>query len=111
MLQVEVYCTISRHSQPSGQLFTAIYQASPAGSGLTQLLPDTVMTLTQWQQTLATWPTPYKLIDIPAGAGLGDSVSGVLELAYVDWQQGKRPHWSEALPYYGQHPVEDKPGG
>jgi tRNA A37 threonylcarbamoyladenosine modification protein TsaB len=33
-------------------------------------------------------------------------VISVLELAYLDWQQGKRPHWSEALPFYGQHPVE-----
>jgi len=29
-----------------------------------------------------------------------------LELAYLDWKQEKRPHWSEALPFYGQHPVD-----
>lgn len=91
-----------------GQLFTAIYQAH---SGLTQLLPDTVMTLPEWQETLKNWQTPYELIDIPAGAGLGTSVSSILELAYLDWQQGKYPHWSDALPYYGQHPVEEKAGG
>lgn len=90
-----------------GQLFVAIYQPSPDNSGLTQLLPDTVMTPETWQQTLETWQTPYQLIDIPAGIGLGASAANLLELAYLDWQQGKRPHWSEALPYYGQHPVED----
>ena len=89
-----------------GQLFTAIYQASPAYSGLTQLLPDTVMTPQEWQQTLETQQTSYQLIDIPAGAGLGAAVSSLLELAYLDWQQGKSSHWSEALPFYGQHPVE-----
>ncbi len=87
-----------------GQVFAAIYQALPAGSGLTELLPDTVLTPEAWQQTLATWPTPYELIQAPAG--LGASVSSLLELAYLDWQQGKRPDWSDALPFYGQHPVD-----
>ncbi|MCA1993899.1 MAG: tRNA (adenosine(37)-N6)-threonylcarbamoyltransferase complex dimerization subunit type 1 TsaB [Coleofasciculus sp. S288] len=89
-----------------GQLFTAIYQLSD--SGLTPLFPDTVLTPEKWQQTLDSWQTPYQLIDIPAGAQLGTSVSSLLELACVEWQQGKRPHWSEALPFYGQHPVEEK---
>ena len=89
-----------------GQLFTAIYQPTPNNSGLTQLLPDTVMTPEAWQQTLETWTTGYQVIDIPAGVGLGASVSRLLELAYLDWQQGKQTHWSEVLPFYGQHPVE-----
>jgi len=29
----------------------------------------------------------------------------LVELAYLDW--GKRPDWSEALPFYGQHPVDN----
>lgn len=89
-----------------GQLFTAIYQLSPSGSTLVPLFPDTVLSPEKWQQTLDNWSTSYQLIEIPAGVGLGDSVSSVLELAYWDWQQGKCPHWSEALPFYGQHPVE-----
>ena len=88
-----------------GQLFTAIYQVLP--SGLMQVLPDAVMTSEYWQQTLAAWQTPYHLIEIPAAAAMGSSVAGLLELAYLDWQQGKRPNWSEVLPYYGQHPVDN----
>lgn len=87
-----------------GQVFASVYQASPTTSGLTQLLPDTVMTPEGWQQTLDNWHTPYQLIQAPAG--LGASVSSLLELAYLDWQQGKHPDWSEALPFYGQHPVD-----
>ena len=87
-----------------GQVFAAIYQVNPAGSGLIELLPDTVMTPEVWQQTLASWPTPYDLIQVPAALGM--STSSTLELAYLDWQQGKRPDWSEALPFYGQHPVD-----
>lgn len=87
-----------------GQVFAAIYQVTPGGSGLNQLLPDTVMTPEAWQQTLANWHTPYDLIQAPTN--LGASVTSVLELAYLDWQQGKRPNWSDALPFYGQHPVD-----
>ena len=89
-----------------GELFVAIYQASSTGVGLTSLLSDTVMTQEDWKQALESLETPYQLIDVPAE--LGTSVTSVLSLAYLDWQQGKCPHWSEALPFYGQHPVEDK---
>ncbi len=89
-----------------GEIFVAIYEVSPTGSGLTQLLPDTVIKPEKWQQTLENWPNSYHLIQ--ASDKLGASVSSVLELAYLDWQNGLRPHWSEALPFYGQHPIEDK---
>ena len=88
-----------------GQVFAAIYQVNSAGSGLIELLPDTVMTPEVWQQTLASWPTRYHLIQVPAALGM--STYSTLELAYLDWQQGKRPDWSEALPFYGQHPVHN----
>jgi tRNA threonylcarbamoyl adenosine modification protein YeaZ len=89
-----------------GQLFTAIYQASPVGLPLTARLLDAVMTPDRWQQSLDALEMPYELIDV--SANLGASVSSLLELAYLDWQQEKHPHWSEALPFYGQHPVADK---
>ena len=89
-----------------GQLFTAVYQVSTGGSVLTQLLPDAVITPDTWKQSLDDLDMPYELIDVPTD--LGSSAMSVLELAYLDWQQGKRPHWSEALPFYGQHPVETK---
>ncbi|HEY9602982.1 MAG TPA: tRNA (adenosine(37)-N6)-threonylcarbamoyltransferase complex dimerization subunit type 1 TsaB [Allocoleopsis sp.] len=88
------------------QLFAAIYQVRSSDSGLTALLPDTVLTPDKWQHTLDNWKIPYELIRIPAGVGLGTSVSSLLELAYLNWQQDKRPHWADALPFYGQHPVE-----
>ncbi|RCJ36512.1 tRNA N6-adenosine(37)-N6-threonylcarbamoyltransferase complex dimerization subunit TsaB [Nostoc minutum NIES-26] len=87
-----------------GKVFAAIYQLTPDSSGITALLPDTVLTPEAWQETLANWNTDYQLIE--AKSGLAATVTSVLELAYVEWQQGQRPNWSEALPYYGQHPVE-----
>ncbi|NES19665.1 MAG: tRNA (adenosine(37)-N6)-threonylcarbamoyltransferase complex dimerization subunit type 1 TsaB [Symploca sp. SIO3E6] len=89
------------------QLFTAVYQVSSLADGLlTQLLPDSVMTPETWQQSLESLQIPYQLVDVPRD--LGTNAASVLELAYSLWQQGKLPHWSDALPFYGQHPVETK---
>ncbi|MGB7891794.1 MAG: tRNA (adenosine(37)-N6)-threonylcarbamoyltransferase complex dimerization subunit type 1 TsaB, partial [Microcoleus sp.] len=73
-------------------------------SGLTELFPDTVMTPESWQEKLETWENSYQLIEV--ASELGWSVSSVLELAYLEWQMGSRPDWSDALPFYGQHPVK-----
>jgi tRNA threonylcarbamoyl adenosine modification protein YeaZ len=87
-----------------GQIFGAIYQIAADNSGIIALLPDTVFTPEKWQETLNNWQTEYQLIK--ATSGLAATVTSILELAYLDWQQNKHPHWSEALPYYGQHPVD-----
>jgi len=84
-----------------GKVFGAIYQVN---SELKVLFPDTVLTPEAWQETLANCNIDYQLIQ--AQSGLAATVTNILELAYLEWQQGKRPDWSSALPYYGQHPVE-----
>ncbi|MEI1376962.1 tRNA (adenosine(37)-N6)-threonylcarbamoyltransferase complex dimerization subunit type 1 TsaB [Nostoc sp. UHCC 0926] len=87
-----------------GQVFAAIYQLEPDASKLRVCLSDRVFAPEAWQETLANWNTDYQLIQ--AQSGLAATVTSILELANLDWQHGKRPNWSEALPYYGQHPVE-----
>lgn len=87
-----------------GEVFGAVYQKSVNDLKQVELLPDTVMKPEVWQQTLADLTYPYKLIEV--SGNMGASVDRLLELAYLDWQRGLRPHWSEALPFYGQHPVE-----
>ncbi|MDM9581590.1 tRNA (adenosine(37)-N6)-threonylcarbamoyltransferase complex dimerization subunit type 1 TsaB [Nostoc sp. GT001] len=87
-----------------GQIFAAIYQFEPDISKLKVCLPDRVFTPEAWQKTLANWNTSYQLVQ--AQSGLAATVTSILELANLDWQEGKFPNWSEALPYYGQHPVE-----
>ncbi len=78
-------------------LYTAIYLGTKA------LLPDSLMTVQEWRKTLETWQTPYQLIK--AENNLGSSVVSVLEIAGLQWQQGKRSNWIDALPFYGQSPV------
>ena len=91
-----------------GQLFTGIYQQKINNLGLIELFSDRAIMPEEWNHTLNNLSMEYQLIDIPAGAGLGKSVSSLLELAYINWQEGERPHFEEALPFYGQHPVEGR---
>ncbi|MEG4211208.1 tRNA (adenosine(37)-N6)-threonylcarbamoyltransferase complex dimerization subunit type 1 TsaB [Microcoleus sp. S13_B4] len=86
-----------------GQVFGAVYSIN-SNSGVTELFTDTVMTPESWQEKLDNWGNSYQLIEV--GSELGWSVSSVLELAYLEWQMGSRPDWSDALPFYGQHPVK-----
>lgn len=92
-----------------GEVHGAIYTIasginSESGSNsITALLADTVMSADCWQQTLATWQRPYRLVQ--AEGGLGTTAQSLLNLARLDWQLGIKPHWSEALPFYGQSPV------
>lgn len=85
-----------------GEVYGAIYRINQNGT-LEVQLADRVMSLEAWQQQLGDWSNPYQLVQ--AEGELGATVQAVLELAYLSWQQGDRPHWSEALPFYGQSPV------
>lgn len=88
-----------------GQIFGAIYQINPDKSEITTLLADTVFTPEQWRKVLESWATQYHLIS--AKSDLAVTVDSILDLAYLDYQQGKKPNWNDALPYYGQHPVDN----
>ena len=92
-----------------GQLFGAIYAIAENNDndlGLIELFAERVLMPESWENILKDYPNSYQLIEVKNE--LGASVSSLLELAYLDWQQGKRPNWLETLPYYGQHPVEEK---
>jgi len=85
-----------------GELFGAIYGIDEAGT-LIAYSSDNLFTPDDWQTLLARWPQPYELV--LTGNNLGHTVSNVLNLAHLKWQNGQHPHWSDVLPYYGQHPV------
>ncbi|MEL7225771.1 MAG: tRNA (adenosine(37)-N6)-threonylcarbamoyltransferase complex dimerization subunit type 1 TsaB, partial [Cyanobacteria bacterium J06576_12] len=48
---------------------------------------------------------PMRRVETIAGAGIADSVTGVMSIAMADWERGERPEWSSVMPFYGQHPV------
>lgn len=88
-------------SAQRGELHTGIYQRS--NQILTQVQPDTVLTPEAWQTRLERHQPDHLIQAEPAQ---GKYVMSLLALAYLEWQKGQRPHWSETLPFYGQHPVE-----
>ncbi len=83
------------------ELFVAVYQLDEQGQ-LRAYMEDTLMSQLAWQEILDNLES-YKLII--AEDDLAATVTNVLDLAYADWQQGKFAHWSEVIPFYGQHPV------
>ncbi|NJK37061.1 MAG: tRNA (adenosine(37)-N6)-threonylcarbamoyltransferase complex dimerization subunit type 1 TsaB [Oscillatoriales cyanobacterium RM2_1_1] len=85
-----------------GELFVAIYSQNPEG-GLTDWFSDRVVTPEIWQEKLARFPDAFELIQLEGG--LGGLAVALVELANLNWQCGLLPHWSEVLPFYGQHPV------
>ncbi|MBK4729631.1 tRNA (adenosine(37)-N6)-threonylcarbamoyltransferase complex dimerization subunit type 1 TsaB [Oxynema sp. CENA135] len=88
-----------------GQLYVALFlpPASP-DLGLSAELPDTVMSPQEWDRYLDRLPHPYRRAIAPDA--LGSTASAMLGIARQQWLAGKRPHWSAALPFYGQHPVD-----
>ena len=86
-----------------GMLYCAIYQIMANNSGIAPVMSDVVLTPEVWSEKLADWNGNYRLVE--ANSGLAATVTSMLQLAYLDWQQGKRPNWEEALPFYGQHPI------
>ncbi len=81
------------------QIYTAIYQLNSTQSKLICQREDQVMTPQEWSSQLSTLNLEQPILKTPDN--LGYTVVSLLELAYQEWQQGKRPHWSEALPFYG----------
>ena len=87
-----------------GEVFGAVYSLNIDRQELTTILPDTVFSATDWDTQLAHFNPSYHRV-IPQSANLADTVVGVLALARIAHDRGERPEWSNAIPFYGQHPI------
>jgi len=87
-----------------GEVFAAVYQISLDRQEFTTILPDTVFSSADWDARLAQIQ-PLHHHTVPQSANLATTVAGVLALARMEYDRGKLPHWSMAVPFYGQHPV------
>jgi len=85
----------------SGEVFAGIYQVAPTREHLIPVFPDKVLPVQDWQQVLQDWSAPYQRVQGSQELDAKLACRAVLELAYQRWQKGDRPHWSEALPFYG----------
>ncbi len=86
-----------------GQFYGAIYCKNKQENGLDIILNDTVMKPEDWEKTLQDLNLSCQPLITPSKLGM--TASSLLELAYYQWQQGKRPHWSEIIPFYGMSVV------
>lgn len=108
----EFFCAIYRLKSGIGEtgqhesLTDSQASASSAPSmTIAPVFADRVLTLADWQSVLAQWDRFYHLVELDEGTS--SSATSILEISYESWRQGDRPHWSEALPFYGQHPVKE----
>ncbi|MEM9770681.1 MAG: tRNA (adenosine(37)-N6)-threonylcarbamoyltransferase complex dimerization subunit type 1 TsaB [Cyanobacteria bacterium P01_D01_bin.73] len=84
-----------------GELHGAVYEL--CNDGVICQRSPVVISLEPWQLELAQLPQLCK--PCPLESDMGGDAEGVLAIAAWRWLRGDRPHWSEVLPYYGQHPV------
>ncbi|NEO26092.1 MAG: tRNA (adenosine(37)-N6)-threonylcarbamoyltransferase complex dimerization subunit type 1 TsaB [Kamptonema sp. SIO4C4] len=87
-----------------GQIFGAVYEVLP-NLELNPVLFDRVMTPEEWETVLQELGERDRIIQLPINTPIGHTVTSILHLATQAWQNGQRPHWSKALPFYGQNPV------
>lgn len=90
-----------------GQLFGAIYRCF-ADRPPEAIVLDDVYEPTAWQSTLERHG-PDQVLTLTATDPLAHSVETLLDLAQGYWHLEdpslSRPHWLQALPFYGQHPA------
>lgn len=86
---------------PAGpdQVYGGVYVRTATGPQA--LSSDQVFTETEWQTALLTWPNCLTLAATLEQA----PVTELWQWATLEWQQGKRPAWTDALPFYGRSPV------
>ncbi len=95
-----------------GEVFGAVYSLdidSPTDrlcqrQELTTILADSVFSSADWDTYLADLNPAHHHV-IPQSANLADTVVGVIALARIAYDRGERPDWSNAIPFYGQHPI------
>jgi tRNA threonylcarbamoyl adenosine modification protein YeaZ len=85
-----------------GEVFGAVYNWHDGN--LTTICADAVFSATDWEAKLVELHPAHHQV-VAQSANLSDTVVGAIDLAQIAYSQGQRPHWSTALPFYGQHPV------
>ncbi len=84
-------------------VYGAIYRQQ--GEELSAVRAEAVVGEDEWTEILQNWERPLRQVSTAMNAGTAASVTGVMQLAQVQWQQGSKPEWISVMPFYGQHPV------
>jgi tRNA threonylcarbamoyl adenosine modification protein YeaZ len=82
-----------------GKVYGGIYHLNAELGNPEIYLSDQLFSTAEWQTTLTTLSFDYHHLETPNH--LGHTVPSLLQLAHRQWQLGKTPSWSDALPFYG----------
>ena len=88
-------------------VYGAIFRFDEKGD-LQTLKEEAVVPRAEWEDAIARWEQDnpsVRRLETDVGAGVANSVTGVMALAAARWNSGQRPNWSSVMPFYGQHPV------
>ena len=83
-------------------IYGGIYQNSSENTEDFIYRPDELMTPVAWTAILDTLPHPWEKFTVPAY--LGYTANSLLQIAHLQYQQGDRPQWQDARPFYGKQP-------
>ena len=83
-----------------GLIYGGIYQNSSDNAEAFIYRPDQLMAPEAWAEILDQLPKPWEKFSVPSH--LGYTVDSLLYMANSMYQQGKRPHWQDAVPFYGK---------
>ena len=83
-----------------GLVYGGIYQNRSGEVEHFTYRSDDIMTPEVWKAILEELPHPWEQLSV--SSHLGYTVNHLLQMANLQYQQGKRPHWQNALPFYGK---------
>ena len=83
-----------------GLIYGGIYQNTVRELEDFTYRPDEIITPALWSAILEDLPQPWGRLMVPSY--LGYTVNSLLQMASLQYQQGKRPYWQEARPFYGK---------
>jgi tRNA threonylcarbamoyl adenosine modification protein YeaZ len=87
-----------------GEVFAGIYRYDRDRGDLVCLQADAAMSPQAWQEALRSCSSSPISLKVDLANVVSDTVAMAI-MARQRWQRGDRPRWSEAIPFYGQHPV------
>ena len=83
-----------------GLIYGGIYQSSSGNAEAFILRPDELMAPEAWAEILDQLPKSWEKFSVPSH--LGYTADSLLHMANSMYEQGKRPYWQDARPFYGK---------
>ncbi len=84
-----------------GNVYGAIYKIQAAEGLVSAVSADQLLPEQAWNQLVSSTSGIDQVLQIENATDPQPLAQALLTLGWHAWQNGKRPHWDEVLPYYG----------